>query len=266
MLRQNQPVGWVWVTQTIDLAQQFGNEENIFTLDGEPPPSLLQKRISLGLVINDQGHVITRLIDVTPSNPPTELMVRTSGGRPTKARFIGMDTVTGFCVVKVEGEALRQASFTNQAVSPPRSNVKLYGFHPNQETNPERVNMSITPRLNLFNGQIAIANDDFRFTTKNPIYRLTTPKLTAVQDCSLIFKDESVFGIALYDTGQEGKHIVYPISRVQAIAESVIKSNQSIAYGWLGADGRNFAPPIQTPTSNRKPGEPGIVITAIAPD
>ncbi len=266
VLRQNQPVGWVWVTQTIDLAQQFGNEENIFTLDGEPPPSLLQKRISLGLVINDQGHVITRLIDVTPSNPPTELMVRTSGGRPTKARFIGMDTVTGFCVVKVEGEALRQASFTNQAVSPPRSNVKLYGFHPNQETNPERVNMSITPRLNLFNGQIAIANDDFRFTTKNPIYRLTTPKLTAVQDCSLIFKDESVFGIALYDTGQEGKHIVYPISRVQAIAESVIKSNQSIAYGWLGADGRNFAPPIQTPTSNRKPGEPGIVITAIAPD
>ncbi|MGH9800988.1 MAG: PDZ domain-containing protein [Blastocatellia bacterium] len=266
VLRQNQPIGWVWVTQTIDLAQQFGNEENIFTLDGEPPPSLLQKRISLGLVINDQGYVITRLIDVTPSNPPNDLTVRASGGRPTKARFIGMDTVTGFCVVKVDGEALRQANFANQSSLPPRLNIKLYGFHPNQEVNPERVSMTVTPRLNSFTGLISIAAGDFRFTAKNPIYFLTSPKLTAVQDCSLIFKDESVFGIALYDTGLEGKHIVYPISRVRAIAESVIKSNQSIAYGWLGANGQNFAPPIQTPTSNRKPGEPGIIITAIAPD
>lgn len=267
VLRQNQPVGWVWVTQTIDLTQQFGSEENIFTFDGEPPPSLQQKRISLGLVIDDQGYIITRLIDVTPSNPPTELMVRASGGRPTKAKFIGMDTVTGFCVVKIEGEPLRQANFATLSTLPRKLNIKLYGFHPNQETRPERVGLSVTPRLNSFPGQIAIASGDFRFSTKNPLYYLTTPTLTPVQDCSLIFNGESVFGIALYDTGQEGKHLVYPISRVQAIAESVIKSNQSIAYGWLGANGQNFAPPIQTQTSNtRKPGEPGIIVTAIAPD
>lgn len=268
VLRQNQPIGWVWVTQTIDLAQQFGSEENIFTLDGEPPPSLQQKRISLGLVIDDQGHVITRLVDVTPSNPPAELMVRASGGRPTKAKFIGMDTVTGFCLIKAEGEPLRKANFASlSSALPSRLNVKLYGFHPNQETRPERVGLSITPRLNSFLGQIVIASGDFRFTAKNPIYYLTTPKLTAVQDCSLIFKDDQVFGIVLYDTGQEGKHIVYPISRAQAIAESVIKSNQSIAYGWLGANGQDFAPAIQTQTSsNRKPGEPGVIITAIAPD
>ncbi|MFN0107313.1 MAG: PDZ domain-containing protein [Blastocatellia bacterium] len=265
-LRQNQPIGWVWVTQTIDLAQQFGNEENIFTLDGEPPPSLLQKRISLGLVIDDKGHIITRLIDVTPSNPPTDLMVRASGGRPTKAKFIGVDTVSGFCVLQIEGEPLRQANFAAKTILPNQLAIKLYGFHPNQETNPGRVAMSITPRLNSFPGNVAIAKDDFRYTTKNPIYKLITPKLTAVQDCSLIFANESVFGIAMYDIGREGKHIVYPISRVQTIAESLIKSNQSIAYGWLGASGQNFAPAIPTPTSNQRPGEPGVIITAIAPD
>lgn len=266
VLRQTQPIGWVWVTQTIDLAQQFGGEENMFTLDGEPPPSLLQKRISLGLVIDDKGHIITRLIDVTPSNPPTDLMVRASGGRPTKAKFIGLDTVSGFCVLKIEGEPLRPANFADQKALPTQLAIKLYGFHPNQETNPERVAMSITPRLNSFPGGISIAKDDFRYTTRNPIYKLTTPKLTAVQDGSLIFTNESVFGIALYDIGREGKHIVYPISRVQTIAESLIKSNQSIAYGWLGASGQNFAPAIPTPTSNQKPGEPGVIITAIAPD
>jgi len=87
-----------------------------------------------------------------------------------------------------------------------------------------------------------------------------------VQDCSLIFKDEAVFGIALYDTGSEGKHLVYPISRVQAIAESVIKLNQSIAYGWLGAMGRDVYAPIQTSTSAPSKTELGVRVTAVAPD
>src|ERR1043165_6084190 len=41
VLRQNEPVGWVWVSQTIDMSKQYGGEENLFTLDGAPPPSLL---------------------------------------------------------------------------------------------------------------------------------------------------------------------------------------------------------------------------------
>src|SRR5262249_14550849 len=53
--------GWVWVSRTIDLAQQLG-EDNLMTLDGEP---LLEKRkpsVTLGLVIDDEGHVVTRLV------------------------------------------------------------------------------------------------------------------------------------------------------------------------------------------------------------
>lgn len=270
-LRQNEPVGWVWVSQTIDLSKQFGGEENIFTLDGEPPPLMQRKRVSLGLVIDDQGHIVTRLIDVSPNNPPTELTVRISGtgGRPTKARFVGMDTVTGICVIKVEGQAPRKANFADSQTLLSKLNIKLYGFHPNQSLNPTlgTAMMNVeTPRPNSFPGQIVKAVGDFRYNASNPIYYLMTPELRAVQDCSLVFKDDSVFGIALYDPGSQGRHLVYPISRVLAIIDSVIKSKQSIAYGWLGANGQTLPRPINTPTSGSIKIEPGVVITAIAPD
>lgn len=267
-LRQNEPSGWVWVTQTLDLSQQFGGEDNIFTLDGAPPPSLQRKRVSLGLVLDEQGHIVTRLIDVTPNNPPTELTVRVLGSGPTKARFVGMDTVTGLCIIKVEGKALKQAALANLSSLLPRLNIRLYGFHPNQLLgSSSRLALNIeTPRPNSFPGQITKAIGDFRYNASNQIYHLISPQLTPVQDCSLVFKDESVFGIALYDTGSEGKHLVYPISRIQAIAESVIKSNQSIAYGWLGATGRDVYAPIQTQISGASKTELGIRVTAVAPD
>ncbi len=274
MLRQNMPVGWAWVTQTIDLSQQFGSEENIFTLDGEPPPSLQQKRVALGLILDDKGHVVTRLIDVTPGNPPAELTVRVSGRGPNKAKFIGMDTVTGFCVIRIDEHSLRPgeslptpADLDGQLAMSAKLAVKLLGFHPNQSLQPAgQATMTITPRLNSFQGSIIKAVGDFRYNSNNPIYYLQTPEITAMQDGSLIFAKDSLFGIVLYNTGREGHHIVYPVSRVMAIAESVIKSNQSIAYGWLGANGQNYFPALPTQTSQRNLSEPGVIITAIAPD
>ncbi len=268
VLRQNDPMGWVWVTQTLDLSKQYGGEENIFTLDGAPPPSLLHKRVTLGLVIDDQGHIVTRLIDVNPSNPPVDLTVRVSGSIPTKAKFVGMDTVTGFCVIKAEGVALKQANFDHSTTLPQRLSVRLYGFHPNQLLGTSsRLAMNVeTPRPNLFAGEIAKAVSDFRYNASNPIYYLINPQITPAQDGSLILKNGAVFGIAFYDTGSEGRHLVYPVSRVQTIAEYVIKSNQSIAYGWLGATGNNVYAPIQTPLSQRTPVELGVRILAVAPD
>jgi serine protease Do len=268
VLRQNELVGWVWVTQTLDLSKQYGGEENIFTLDGAPPPSLLHKRVTLGLVIDDQGHIVTRLIDVNPGNPPVDLTVRVMGSVPTKAKFVGMDTVTGFCVIKAEGVTLKQANFDHSATLPQRLNIRLYGFHPNQLLGSSaRLAMNVeTPRPNLFAGEITKAVGDFRYNANNPIYYLLHPQITPAQDGGLILKNNAVFGIAFYDTGSEGKHLVYPVSRVQTIAEFVIKSNQSIAYGWLGATGNNVYAPIQTPLSQRSPVELGVRILAVAPD
>ncbi len=268
-LRQSEPKGWVWVTHTIDLAQQLGGEDNIMTLDGEPLPLMQKKRVTLGLVIDDDGHVVTRLVDVTPNNPPINVTVRSSSEpKPVAAKFLGMDTVTGLCVLKAESGSRQPPVFSNQTALPPRLNIRLYGFHPNLNQNISAAMSLESPRCNFYPGQIAKAASDFRFNASNPIYYLLSPQLTPVQDCSLIIeKETSVFGIAIYDIGSEGNHLVYPISRVQTIAQTVIKSYKSIAYGWLGATGRDV--PAQIPTQINKlrtPTERGVWITAVAPD
>ncbi len=54
-------VGLVYVLQTIDLKPELGGEEQLMTLDGEPAPPLRTKNVTVGLVIDNEGHIVTRL-------------------------------------------------------------------------------------------------------------------------------------------------------------------------------------------------------------
>ncbi|MBO0727166.1 MAG: PDZ domain-containing protein [Blastocatellia bacterium] len=265
--RRPEAHGWVWVSRTIDLAQQLGGEDKIMTLDGEPLPAMRKPSVTLGLVIDDENHIVTRLVGATPDNPPTDITVRAQGGRPAPAKFLGMDAVTGLCVLQAEGASLTAPVFSNLPALPRQLSIRLYGFHPkiNQNTS---VITSLYPRCNFYPGQIVKAVEDFRFNSRNPIYYLLTPQMTLAQDCSLILdEDDTVFGVAIYNIGGDGNHLVYPVSRLQTIARSVIESHASIAYGWLGATGQD-APMSALPhvRSSQSPGAPGVRILNIAPD
>jgi S1-C subfamily serine protease len=268
-LRRAETRGWVWVSRTIDMAQQLGGEERLMTLDGEPLPAMRKPSVTIGLVIDDEGHVVTRLVGATPANPPIDITVRAQGGRPAPAKFLGMDAVTGLCVLKVEGASLTAPAFSSMAALPEQLRIRLYGFHPkiNQNT---AVITSLYPRCNVYSGQIVKAVEDFRFNSRNPIYYLLSPQMTLAQDCSLILdEDDSVFGVAIYNISGEGNHLVYPVSRLQTIAQSVIESHTSIAYGWLGAQGQDS--PRATPALARVRRLPssadlGVQILSIAPD
>jgi S1-C subfamily serine protease len=284
VLRRMEIPGWVWVSRTIDMAQHLGGVENLMTLDGEPLPGMRKPSVTLGLVIDDEGHVVTRLADATPTNPPIDVSVRAPGGRPAPAKFLGMDAVTGLCVLKVEGASLGIPPFSNMASLPGQLDIRLYGFHPKINQN-SSVITSLFPRCNIYSGQIVKAVEDFRFNSRNPIYYLITPQMTLAQDCSLILdENDSVFGVAIYNIGDEGNHLVYPVSRLQTIAQSVIESHTSIAYGWLGAWGQDAPRPAparvrrrqstglaqtglaQVELASSAPMEPGVQILNIAPD
>jgi serine protease Do len=268
--RQSAPKGWVWVTQTIDLARQLGGEENIMTLDGEPLPSMLRKRVTLGLVLDDEGHIVTRLIDVMPGNPPIDITARALGHIPTPVKFLGMDTVTGLCVLKANDPNLTLANFSGYSSPrglPNRLNIRLFGVHPNQTLSLGSRLVAQGPRISFYNGQISKATSDFRYSASNPIYHLISPQLTAVQDCSLIFdRENSVFGLAIYDTGSQGPHLVYPIKQVSKIANAVIQSNHSLAHGWLGTAGTDATMRIPTGTEKSLNRDLGVQVTAVAPD
>jgi S1-C subfamily serine protease len=259
--RQPAPKGWVWVTQTIDRSKQLG-VENLYTLDGEPVPSMMRLRVTLGLVIDNRGHIVTRLIDVSPGKPPINITVRGSAN-VTRARFLGMDTVTGLCVLKSDDPTLKAANFSTTQAFPARTNIRLYGFHPKQASNLGSSMTAGYPRRNFYNGQMVKAGGNLRFNSNIPVYHLISPQLTEVQDCSLILdKGDSVFGLAFYNIGGQGPHLVYPIAQILNIAQPVIRSNQSIAYGWLGASPREMQASANDPTAERTV----VQLVAVAPD
>lgn len=267
LLRQAEPVGWVWVSQTFDLSKQIGEEESILTLDGEPLPSLLRQRVTLGIVIDDRGHIVTRLIDVSPSSPPSDLSVRSLTTRPVAARFIGMDQVSGLCILKAEGGNLPVASFYSPSILPSSLEIRLYGFHPNQRMNLQANVVYSNPRRTFSPGKVSKATQDFRYQPNNPVYHLLSPRLTPIQDGSLVLGPMNrIFGISIYESSGQGPDLVYPVSRIVSVANSIIQSKQSVTHGWLGATGidANIGPPsaIYQPSLENV----GVRITAVAPD
>ena len=265
MLRQALPTGLVHVHQTVDLPQ---GEEALMTLDGEPLPVTKVNNVTLGMIVSADGLIVARLVGVLPSQPPRDLKVYASNqGRPLTAQFLGMDAVTELCVLKVENAKLEPVVASSFAALPELMRGKMWGFHPLQGQS-RSGNFSLTrPRINVFAAHAAKATNDFRYSSANPFYRLLLPALTLVQDGSVVTaNDNKVFGIAVYDIVNEIS-LVYPLSRIQEIVTKITTSKESLAYGWLGATGRDLPPTINTPLSVPKAKlERGVWVNGVIPE
>ncbi len=264
------PAALVYVMQTIDLSQQLGGEENLLTLDGEPLPPMLVRNITLGLVLDDAGHIATRLVGITPQDPPQSIVVTPQQGRPTKATFLGLDAATGLSILEVAKEGFAAPGSPSgelaKELATSSRQFRLFGFNAAQ-TQSQSPSMGFArPRIHSFSGRITRAIGDFRYQASQPLFRLISPKLTAVQDGSLVVDGEgAIFGVAIADTTEEGQNLVYPIARIKAIADAVIRSQNSLAHGWLGATGVTMYAPI---TNSAKPASAdlGVRVTGVLPD
>ena len=266
------PQGLLYVSQRIDLQQQLSADEAIYSLDGEPLPKLQSTSVTLGLVIDDQGHIITRLANASPQTSSAPITVYSQQNiRPVTAKFIGMDSVTGLCLlqadlpnlpaVKISPAALKAKEISAEKM------VRIFGFNPNQRGGRPGVSM-IRPRIHAANCSIKRALSDFRYHPGSPIYYLKTFRpLTEVQDCSLIVEEDgSVFGLVAFDVSGEGSHLVYPMNRLQRLAAMIQENRRSIIpHAWLGATGENYKRMVK-PANSLTPEEKGVLIAMVFPD
>lgn len=269
------PPGLVYVSQKVDLRQQLSAEETIFSLDGEPVPQLQTTSLTLGLLLNDSGYIITRLANFAPQDALPQLMVILAGPLSGQfpATFIGMDSVTGLCLLKVanlpatflSAESKASTVLVSQALQRP---IQLFGFNPKQRGNGTPGVTLLRPRIYNSVGVVKKATEDFRYSPNNPIYYLTAPTtLTSVQDCSVaIEKDGSVLGLVLYDTSGEETHLVYPLSRVQQIASMILEHKRFVVpHAWLGATSGGHDPSALS-RNRLTDQERGVLIAAVFPD
>lgn len=267
------PPGIVFITQTIDLSAQLSSEETIFSLDGEPVPHFQTIVITLGVIIDHEGHIVTRLANIPSagSDEPIRVTSGVSNSRPFNSRFVGVDSVTGFAVLKVEDPRFKEISPVEDVrkISPLVMQAPMVGFHPRQSLGRPGVAM-LRPRLFKSVATIRKATDDFRYSATNPIYTLNAPGLTAIQDCSLLQNsDGSFFGLLAFDTSGEGHHLIYPNQRLRALVNLIVQDatvarRTVVPHAWLGATGN---PAIIAPRQGKAGSEQrGIQIAAVFPD
>lgn len=271
------PAGIVYVSQKIDLRQQLSADETIYSLDGEPIPQLQTTSVTLGLLLNAEGYVVTRLASIPPTNSPLQLMIYPAGAQSGqfRATFIGLDSVTGFCVLKIENLPPAYTNFANikattQIPSLPQRNVQLIGFNPKQRGSGVPGVLMIKPRLNFSIGTIKKAIGDFRYSAINPMYYLVAPtNLTPVQDCTIaVEKDGSIAGLVAYDTTGENIHLVYPVPRIQQLASMIVAHKRIVVpHAWLGAmSGAHDPYALTAAPKNLTEAERGVLIAQVFPD
>src|SRR2546423_2941363 len=81
----------------VEWMKHQGNER--IAVPASPPAYVYN--FATGLVIDDQGHVITRLVNLTPFDKEPINKVTTADGAAHRARLVGMDGATGFALLEV---------------------------------------------------------------------------------------------------------------------------------------------------------------------
>ncbi|HKP10761.1 MAG TPA: trypsin-like peptidase domain-containing protein, partial [Blastocatellia bacterium] len=98
------PNPWtVSVVHTVDFAnlvewmKRQGNDR--LAVPASPPAFVYN--FATGMVIDDQGHVVTRLVNLTPLDKEPVITVTSSDGVAHRAKLVGVDGATGFALLEV---------------------------------------------------------------------------------------------------------------------------------------------------------------------
>jgi serine protease DegS len=201
---------------------------------GTAPPYIYN--ITTGIIVDDLGHVVSRLTNLDPQDKEHKLTVTTGDGTTLTARLIGVDFATGFAVLEV---ALLKS--TAPKIAAPSSllsgaTVKILS----SDVVPKSVldKVYLAPAITVSQGQVLAGN---LYSKARGILTLRSNSLLARSDGSIVVTpDNLVVGIAQY-TGF-GRASLYPIEFIRdTVAKRVIEKNGNVRAGWLGVTGQSVA-------------------------
>ncbi|HXG68336.1 MAG TPA: PDZ domain-containing protein [Blastocatellia bacterium] len=192
-----------------------------------------------GLVLDNRGHVITRLANIDPRDKNQQISVIVGNGARLPARLVGVDYATGFAVLQVPG--LKASA---PAVAAPRAlangtPVKILSADVKPQASGGSNQIHISPSIRVLEGHIG-AQTPFA-KALGASFTLTAEQLLARNDGGIVTTpDNRVIGIARHRSF--GRAYLYPIETLRdTIAKRVIENKDSVPAGWLGAKGDSLA-------------------------
>lgn len=192
--------------------------------------------ITTGIIVDDQGHVVTRLANLDSQDKEHKLTVTTSDGTTLAAKLIGVDFATGFAVLDV---AFLKA--TTPKIAAPGSllngaAVKILSSDVVAKSVIDKVYLA--PSIAVSQGHVMVGS---LYSRARGALTLRSDNLLARSDGSVVVTpDNLVVGIAQY--AGFGRAYLYPIEFVRdTVARRVIEKKGNVPAGWLGVKGESVA-------------------------
>ena len=114
-------IPWPWVVSVVHVVDsdkmvaRLRQQENVrIGVPGIPPQKLLN--IATGLVVDGDGHVVTRLANLEPGDKDEIILVTVSSGSRVRARLVGVDGATGFAVLEVPSLKMQAPGFASTSL------------------------------------------------------------------------------------------------------------------------------------------------------
>lgn len=222
--------------------------------------------VATGLVVDNDGHIVTRLANLDPEDKDQRISISTRNGESFPARLIGVDCATGFAVLEVPTLKVDLPGIAAATDIPDGTPVKILSTDVAQRTAPSDSGVKVYLSPMITSGQGRIGSPSV-YSQARGARTLLSNSLLSRNDSSVVttFANQ-VVGIAQY--AGFGRAYLYPFDYIRdTVAKRVIAKKGNVPAGWLGAKGDSVA---QLPESEigslGLAGKTGVIVREVVPD
>ena len=246
-------VPWaVSVVHAIDLqkvvAQTQRQPKQRLGLTPSAPPVIYN--VATGLVIDQLGHVVTRLANLNPGEMDQKITVTANDGSTLNAHLVGLDEATGFAVLSVPSlkAILPRTAETMAARGGALVRIISSDLAMKVMSSDGGTRIFLAPSFRESQGRVLT---DALYSTASGAVTLLSDSFRSGSDSSVVTTLENqVIGIARW--AGFGRAYVFPFAFVRdTVARRVIEKNANVPAGWLGIVGD---PVIQVAAADLKKG------------
>jgi len=232
----------VSVVHTVDLHKfinQISKQQEVRVgVPGSAPQKIVN--VATGLVVDESGHVVTRLAYLDPEDKNPEISIRTSAGATLPARIVGVDCATGFAILAVASLKVSLPAMATTASIANGTPVKIISadFVPKPGAQDKVSQRYVSPEIKVTQGRVSTESI---YAPARGALTLYASRLLSRNDGSIVTTFENkVIGLAQY--AGYGRAYLFPIELIRdTVAKRVIEKKDSVPAGWLGAKGHSIA-------------------------
>jgi S1-C subfamily serine protease len=193
--------------------------------------------VTTGVVIDDNGHIVTRLANLDPEDKNQIISVVTIDGASFPAKFIGLDCPSGFAVLEVPSLPIKTASAAFDVAQGKLVKILSADITPKVVGASNTNTFDLSPSIKVLNGQVE-TNSPYAKT--RGVLTLRSSTLRSRNDSAVVTtKDNQLVGMAQY--AGFGRAYLFPIELIrQTIAKRVLEKQATVPTGWLGVTGTDL--------------------------